>query len=65
MTGSDKERPRSRRAATDIAHAASARSATPWQPEGPTIRLHIGLEDVGDLKADLEAGFERLVAATR
>jgi cystathionine beta-lyase len=25
--------------------------------EGPVIRLHIGLEDVGDLKADLERGF--------
>ena len=31
--------------------------------EGPLIRLHIGLEDVEDLKADLEAGFERLRAA--
>ena len=29
----------------------------------PTVRFHIGLEDVGDLKADLEAGFARLVAA--
>jgi cystathionine beta-lyase len=43
--------------------AAKTRSATAWQPEGPTIRLHIGLEDVGDLKADLEAGFARLAAA--
>jgi cystathionine beta-lyase len=43
--------------------AAKARSATSWQPEGPTVRLHIGLEDVGDLKADLEAGFARLAAA--
>jgi len=42
--------------------AAKARSATVWVPEGPTVRLHIGLEDVGDLKADLEAGFERLTA---
>src|SRR5262249_49960612 len=30
--------------------AAKTRSATQWQPEGPTIRLHIGLEDVSDLK---------------
>jgi cysteine-S-conjugate beta-lyase len=43
--------------------AAKTRSATRWQPEGPTIRLHIGLEDVADLKADLEAGFARLAAA--
>jgi cystathionine beta-lyase len=40
--------------------AAKARSATAWRPEGSTLRLHIGLEDVGDLKADLEAGFARL-----
>jgi cystathionine beta-lyase len=43
--------------------AARARSATAWQPEGPTVRFHIGLEDVDDLKADLEAGFARLAAA--
>jgi cysteine-S-conjugate beta-lyase len=43
--------------------AAKARSATAWQPEGPTVRLHIGLEDVADLRADLEAGFARLAAA--
>jgi cysteine-S-conjugate beta-lyase len=45
-------------------NAAPARSATPWQPRGPTVRFHIGLEDVDDLKADLEAGFGRLAAAT-
>jgi cystathionine beta-lyase len=28
--------------------------------EGPMLRLHIGLEDVEDLKADLAAGLERL-----
>ena len=42
--------------------ASHARSATAWTPEGPTLRLHIGLEDVDDLKADLEAGFARLTA---
>ena len=36
------------------------RSATTWDHEGPALRLHIGLEDVEDLKADLSAGFERL-----
>lgn len=44
-------------------NAGPARSATAWKPEGPTVRLHIGLEDIGDLKADLEAGFDRLKAA--
>jgi cysteine-S-conjugate beta-lyase len=39
------------------------RSATRWQAEGPALRFHIGLEDVDDLKADLEAGFERLATA--
>jgi cystathionine beta-lyase len=42
--------------------ASHARSATAWTPEGPTLRLHIGLEDADDLKADLEAGFARLTA---
>jgi len=44
-------------------NAATARSATSWQPQGPTVRFHIGLEDLDDLKADLEAGFARLVAS--
>jgi cystathionine beta-lyase len=39
---------------------SSYRSATPWKPGGPTLRFHIGLENVGDLIADLERGFERL-----
>jgi cystathionine beta-lyase len=38
------------------------RTATTWQAEGPAIRLHVGLEDIEDLKADLEAGFARLAA---
>jgi cystathionine beta-lyase len=40
------------------------RSATAWSPGGPTVRFHIGLEDVDDLIADLERGFAAL-AATR
>jgi cysteine-S-conjugate beta-lyase len=36
------------------------RTATTWKAEGPALRLHVGLEDVDDLKADLEAGFARL-----
>ncbi len=33
------------------------RSAVPWTQDGTVIRLQIGLEDVEDLKADLERGF--------
>jgi cystathionine beta-lyase len=36
------------------------RTATKWNPGGPTVRLHIGLEDPDDLIADLERGFVRL-----
>jgi cystathionine beta-lyase len=36
------------------------RTATKWQAEGPALRLHVGLEDIEDLKADLEAGYARL-----
>jgi len=36
---------------------ASYRTATKWSPGGPTLRFHIGLENVGDLKADLARGF--------
>jgi cystathionine beta-lyase len=36
------------------------RTATQWNPGGPLIRLHIGLEDPDDLIADLEQGFARL-----
>lgn len=39
------------------------RTATRWQPEGPAVRLHIGLEDVADLKADLEQALGKLSAA--
>jgi len=42
---------------------APVRTATVWAPGGPTVRLHIGLEDVSDLIADLERGFSALAAA--
>jgi cysteine-S-conjugate beta-lyase len=32
----------------------------PRHDEGPLVRLHIGLEDVDDLKADLDSAFRRL-----
>jgi len=41
----------------------SIRTATKWMPGGPTVRLHIGLEDVDDLIRDLECGFAALAAA--
>ncbi len=43
-------------------HPERLRSATPWD-SGPVIRIHAGLEDQGDLIADLERGFDRLAAA--
>jgi cysteine-S-conjugate beta-lyase len=39
------------------------RTATKWAPGGPTLRFHIGLEDPGDLIADLEQGFAAMAAA--
>ena len=36
------------------------RTASAWRAPGTLIRLHAGLEDLGDLIADLEAGFARL-----
>jgi cystathionine beta-lyase len=36
-----------------------ARTARPWT-EGPVIRLHVGLEDVRDIVADLEGGFSAM-----
>src|SRR5271166_1209478 len=41
------------------------RTATRWQPGGPTVRFHIGLEAVDDLIADLERGFAALAAAAQ
>src|SRR5215813_3154556 len=38
------------------------RSATRWAPGGPTVRFHIGLEDVSDLIADLEEGLAAFTA---
>jgi cystathionine beta-lyase len=39
------------------------RTAARWD-EGPTLRLHAGLEDLDDLIADLSRGFERLKDAS-
>jgi cystathionine beta-lyase len=43
----------------------SYRTATQWAPEGPALRFSIGLEDMDDLKEDLDAGFARLRAVSR
>ncbi len=40
-----------------------SRTASAWEATGQTMRIHVGLEDVDDLIADLEAGLERLNAA--
>lgn len=40
------------------------RTAHKFEADGPVIRVHAGLEDVGDLIADLEQGFARMRAAS-
>jgi cystathionine beta-lyase len=46
-----------------VAHIRQYRTATRWDPGGPTIRLHIGLEDPDDLIADLEQAFAKMKKA--
>jgi len=46
-----------------VARVERYRSVTTWNPGGPAIRLHIGLEDPDDLIADLERGFHALEKA--
>jgi cystathionine beta-lyase len=36
---------------------AKYRTATQWKPEGPALRFSVGLEDIEDLKEDLDRGF--------
>jgi cystathionine beta-lyase len=48
-----------------IVPARPVRTARPWQETGFLLRLHVGLEAVEDLIADLETGFARLGAALR
>ncbi|GEO80262.1 cystathionine beta-lyase [Pararhodospirillum oryzae] len=38
------------------------RTACPWPHTGPSLRLHVGLEDPADLIADLRAGLDRLAS---
>jgi len=44
-------------------HAEKIRTATRWDEPGPMLRLHIGLEGLDDLKADLAAGLARYLGA--
>ena len=39
------------------------RTASPWTDEGPVIRFHAGLEDIDDIKADIENGFAAMARA--
>jgi len=44
-------------------YPSDLRSAESWVAPGPSLRLHVGLEDPEDLIADLERGFARAAAA--
>jgi cystathionine beta-lyase len=44
-------------------HPEKIRTAVRWTEPGPMLRLHIGLEGMDDLKADLTAALERYRAA--
>jgi cystathionine beta-lyase len=44
------------------ARAAEKRTVRPWREPGTLLRLHVGLEAVEDLIADLDAGLGRLEA---
>ncbi|MGH1418174.1 MAG: cystathionine beta-lyase [Hyphomicrobiaceae bacterium] len=41
----------------------SYRTATEWNSDGQLLRIHVGLEALEDLQADLDLGFARLVNA--
>ncbi len=44
-------------------YPSTLRSSTAWTADGPSVRIHVGLEDVGDLIRDLEAGLKRMSSA--
>lgn len=44
-------------------YPSDLRSAVSWDAPGPSLRLHVGLEDVEDLIGDLDRGFARMHAA--
>lgn len=41
----------------NVVHAGKSRSVTAWQPAGPVLRLHVGMEDPQDLIDDLRHAF--------
>jgi len=41
-------------------HPERSRTVTRWNAAAPYLRLHVGLEDCGDLIADLSEGLVRL-----
>ena len=45
-------------------YPATLRSRTRWDAPGPSVRIHVGLENVDDLIRDLEQAFARLHAAS-
>jgi cystathionine beta-lyase len=47
------------------AHPEVFRTAQPWPTEKTVIRVHIGLDDVDDIKTDLAAGFDRMAKAMK
>ena len=52
------------RASSSRPHPEKSRTVRPWQPDGFLLRLHVGLEAVEDLIADLADGFARLNATS-
>jgi cystathionine beta-lyase len=44
-----------------IVPAKIHRTTAPYRADGPVVRIHAGLEDAGDLIADLEQGLVRLI----
>lgn len=45
------------------ADPSANRTATPWNEPGQLLRIHVGLEHIDDLTADLAQGFEKMKAA--
>ena len=42
---------------------SKTRTATKWTAPEPILRIHAGLEDIDDLIADLDQGFQKFNAA--
>lgn len=42
---------------------AAIRTATRWDEPGQAMRIHVGLEDIDDLIADIDAGLDRYASA--